>query len=157
MFKNKNGMTFIEVMTAVVIIAILVGIAIPNLIAPAKKRSIDASIKTNMRTFQVMLETYRVDNLVYPDSVSELEAQANAKSYNKKVRNPVTNNEGSVTYWAVDFLDPSDSSFDSQKASYQGRVGYQKINNTKYYINGYSEGGMPILENNTIYLITNGG
>jgi len=157
MFKNKNGMTFIEVMTAVVIIAILVGIAIPNLISPAKKRSIDASIKTNMRTLQVMLETYRVDNLVYPDGISELDSQATAKNYNKKVKNPVTTNDGYVNYWAVDFLDPADPSFNSQKAAYQGKVGYQKVNSTKYYINGYSEGGMPILQNNTIYLVTNGG
>ena len=154
---HKKGMTFVEVMTAVVIIGIIVSIAIPNFIASSRKRAREASVKTNMRTFQVMLETYRVDNQVYPDAVSDLDIEANKKNYNKEVVNPYTKQKGPVNVWGIDYMDPTDPGFAAQSSLYEGKVGFQKVNTTKYYINGYGEAGTLITVDGKAYLVTNGG
>jgi len=155
--SKQNGMTLIELMSVIVIIGVLVGIVASNFINPTKNRALEASLKSNIRVIQVMLETYRVDNLSYPDSVTELEIEASKKNYSKKANNPYTKQNGPVSVWGVDYLDPADPSFPAQKMLYEGRVAYQKVNTTKYYLMGYGKDGSLILDKNTIYLITNGG
>lgn len=155
--KKQSGMSLMELMMVVVVLGIISAIAATTIISPSKKRAMDASVKSNVRTLQVMLETYKVDNSEYPDALSDLEIDANKKNYNKRANNPYSKQAGSVSVWAIDFLDPSDPSFASQKKLYEGRVAYQLVNPTKYYIMCYGEDGMLINTDNKIYLVTNGG
>lgn len=155
--KKQSGMTVIELMMVIVVMGIIIAIAATNFVAPARKRALEGSVKANVRTLQIMLETYRVDNETYPYSLSELEIESNKKKYNKSASNPYTKQTGPVNVWAIDFLDPSDSSFASQKKLYEGKVAYQLVNTTKYYIMGYGQDGMLINTDNKIYVITNGG
>lgn len=141
----------------VVVLGIVVAIASTAIISPARKRAVESAVKSNVRVLQVMLETYRVDNSAYPDDLSELEIESNKKNYNKKATNPCSKQMGPINVWAIDFLDLADAGFASQKKLYEGRVAYQLVNTTKYYIMGYGEDGVLINTDNKVYLVTNGG
>jgi len=66
MNKNmKHGFTLIELLIVVAIIAILAAIAIPNFLA-AQIRSKVSRVKTDMRTLDVGIESYYVDNNDFP-------------------------------------------------------------------------------------------
>lgn len=87
---KKRGFTLIELMVVIVIIGILVAIALPNFIG-AQDRAKIASLKSNMRTFQTMLEVYGVDyGGMYPYAMEELSAEAVSKNYAKSYKNPFT-------------------------------------------------------------------
>jgi len=64
--KTKQGFTLIELLIVVAIIAILAAIAIPNFLA-AQVRSKVSRSKAELRTFATALESYQVDNNVYPN------------------------------------------------------------------------------------------
>jgi prepilin-type N-terminal cleavage/methylation domain-containing protein len=162
--KLRNGFTIMEVMVAVVIIGILVAIAMTNFIASSKRRALEASLTTNMRTLQVMLETYRVDWQAYPQNLSELGAAATAKNYNKSVANPYTRKSGfvgSTNAWATECYDLDNPPDPAVKITYQGMVCYVPVGPpfppAKYYLMGYDDNAIPIQRNNKIYLVTNGG
>lgn len=61
----KNGFTLIELLIVVAIIAILAAIAIPNFLA-ASIRSKVSTAEANLRTIATAIESYNVDNNVYP-------------------------------------------------------------------------------------------
>ncbi len=64
--KNRNyGFTLIELLIVVAIIAILAAIAIPNFLA-AQTRSKVARVQSEERTIATALESYYVDNTMYP-------------------------------------------------------------------------------------------
>ena len=168
--NSNSGMTLIEAMTVMVIIGILVAIGAANYLNSAKKRALEASLQSNMKTLQVMLETYKVDWSEYPRYLSELDNAANDKKYNRSLANPYTSKSGPVgsNIWAIKLLYTTDASFASQKSLYTGRVGYQPIaanggdpydiNNNigKYYLLGYDGDSELILRNNTYYTVTSG-
>lgn len=158
--KHNSGMTMIELMTTVVIIGILVGIGVSNYVVSAKRRALEASLVTNIRTLQIMLETYKVDWQVYPLNLSELASEATNKKYNKSVTNPYTQQSamvGSSNIWAIDFKDPSDSDFAANKSLYKGRAAYKFISTTKYYLLGYDDNSDLLIRNNQAYTVTSGG
>jgi prepilin-type N-terminal cleavage/methylation domain-containing protein len=159
--KHNGGMTLIELMTAVVIIGILVGIGVSNYVVSSKKRALEASLMTNIRTLQIMLETYKVDWQVYPVNLSELSLESTNKKYNKSVTNPYTQQSGPIgssNIWAIDFKEPIDPDFISNRTLYKGRVGYLYDNtNKKYNLFGYDDKSDLLIRNNQIYTITNGG
>lgn len=87
---KKKGFTLIELMVVIVIIGILVAIALPNFIASVDRAKV-ASVKSNMHTFQLMLETYGTDwGGTYPRFFDDLKNEATSKNYLKKYKNPFT-------------------------------------------------------------------
>ncbi|MEK7434701.1 MAG: type II secretion system protein [Cyanobacteriota bacterium] len=96
--KKAKGFTLIELMVVIVIIGILVAIALPNFIS-AQDRAKLASVKSNMHTFQTILETYSVDaSGNYPGSASDAADSANRgnNKYWKHFKNPFTNLAGAA-------------------------------------------------------------
>ena len=94
--KKAKGFTLIELMVVIVIIGILVAIALPNFIS-AQDRAKLASVKSNMHTFQTILETYSVDsNGYYPKNVEDLikTATKGNNTYWKDFKNPYTREKG---------------------------------------------------------------
>lgn len=65
MFKRNQGFTLIELLIVVAIIAILAAIAIPNFLA-AQVRSKVSRAHADMRSIAVAMESYNVDNNMYP-------------------------------------------------------------------------------------------
>ena len=64
MDKRDQGFTLIELLVVIIIIGILSAIAIPVFLNQRKK-AVDASIKSDLRTVAEELETYYTDNLAY--------------------------------------------------------------------------------------------
>ncbi len=65
--KNRRAFTLIELLVVVAIIAILAGIALPNLLE-AQTRSKVSRVKADLRTLATALEAYAVDHNKYPPS-----------------------------------------------------------------------------------------
>jgi type IV pilus assembly protein PilA len=62
--ENEGGFTLIELLVVIIIIGILAAIAIPVFLNQRKK-AVDASIKSDLRTAATALETYFTDNQSY--------------------------------------------------------------------------------------------
>ena len=62
--NNQSGFTLIELMVVVMIIAILVGIAIPAFLG-ARKRAQDTAVKSNLRNALGTAQTIFTDNQAY--------------------------------------------------------------------------------------------
>ena len=63
--ENEGGFTLIELLVVIIIIGILAAIAIPVFLNQRKK-GVDASIKSDLRTTANELETYYTDFQLYP-------------------------------------------------------------------------------------------
>ncbi|MEK7432809.1 MAG: hypothetical protein AABZ74_06740 [Cyanobacteriota bacterium] len=96
------------------------------------------SVKSNMHTFQTLLETYSVDhNGNYPKNVEELKKDATKgnNKYWKDFKNPYTNQEG-TTFDLKIKLDKNDSNIVEKNNLIIGSIFYEPIKNNKI-INGY--------------------
>jgi len=152
--NNVSGFTLIEAMTVVLIIGILTAVIGTNFIQSSKKRAMEAELLNNMRNLQIMLETYRVDWEIYPENIGQLSIESSQKNYNKKCTNPYTRQNGPVgaSIWAIDFKKlPAEPVL-----LYKGRVGYQRVSTTKYYLYGYDDDAVFLRRRGTVYTITNG-
>ncbi|HUT25753.1 MAG TPA: prepilin-type N-terminal cleavage/methylation domain-containing protein [Sumerlaeia bacterium] len=66
----RTAFTLIELLIVVAIIAILAAIAVPNFLE-AQVRAKVANVMSDYRALRTALETYRVDNNIYPPHVAE--------------------------------------------------------------------------------------
>lgn len=86
----QRGLTLIELMIVIVIVGILVAIAMPNFSA-AQDRAKLASVKANVRTLQITVETYALDwGGIYPGSIPAI---TDTSDY-KEIENPYTRVRG---------------------------------------------------------------
>lgn len=63
--RSRSGFTLIELLIVVAIIAILAAIAVPNFLEAQTRAKVSRN-KADMRSIATGLETYRIDNNVYP-------------------------------------------------------------------------------------------
>lgn len=88
MMKQK-GFTLIELLVVVVVLGVLSAIALPNFTGSRDRASI-TQLKTNMHTFQTMIETYSIDwDGKYPSQINnKFVTESKANSYYKTFDNP---------------------------------------------------------------------
>ncbi|WP_421733823.1 prepilin-type N-terminal cleavage/methylation domain-containing protein [Cellulomonas sp.] len=67
--EKDQGFTLIELLVVIIIIGILAAIAIPVFLNQRKK-AVDASIKSDLRTVANELETYATDAQAYPGAIT---------------------------------------------------------------------------------------
>jgi len=91
---NEKGFTLIELMIVVVVIGLLAAIAIPNYRA-SENRAREASVKSNMHTFQLAAEDFRVRN----DSTYADNARDVAPLLLGSFRNPFERSTGEGRAW----------------------------------------------------------
>ncbi len=147
--KLNKGFTVFEILTVVLIITILVLIAVPNFIK-SKDDAFESSMKANARTLRIMLETYKVDNQIYPDDLRTLGREASLKGYNKKANNPLKSSGGLVEdgKWAVMYTGTTGP---------EGMVAYNPLTDlSKYYIMIYDSQGNLLIHKGTVYTMSNG-
>jgi type II secretion system protein G len=70
MAEKDKGFTLIELLVVIIIIGILSAIAIPVFLNQRKK-AVDASIKSDLRTVAQSIETYYTDNQAYPATATQ--------------------------------------------------------------------------------------
>ncbi len=69
----EAGVTLIEMMVVLVIIAIVAGMIVPNVIGRPDEARVTVA-RTDLRTIAASLEMYRLDNRAYPTTTQGLEA-----------------------------------------------------------------------------------
>ncbi|PIQ29043.1 hypothetical protein COW36_18390 [bacterium (Candidatus Blackallbacteria) CG17_big_fil_post_rev_8_21_14_2_50_48_46] len=142
-------MTIYEILAVALIISILVLVALPNFISN-KDRAKDSAMESNARALRIMLETYHIDNKIYPENLLTLGHEATNKNYNKIMTNPYNNARGNVESgkWAIDYVGTTGPA---------GMVTYQPIsNNDKYYIFGYDSTGNLHKKSGKVFTMSNG-
>lgn len=73
MLKKQTGFTLIELMVVLVILGVLFGLVVPNVTGRGDEARVTAA-KTDIRTLENALETYRLHNSHYPSTDQGLEA-----------------------------------------------------------------------------------
>lgn len=71
--QRDSGVTLIEMMVVLVIIAIVASLIVPNVIGRPDEARVTVA-RTDVRTIAASLEMYRLDNRVYPVSAQGLAA-----------------------------------------------------------------------------------
>ncbi|NCA80793.1 MAG: prepilin-type N-terminal cleavage/methylation domain-containing protein, partial [Sphingobacteriia bacterium] len=64
---KKRGFTILEILVVLAVLAILIGIAVPRIKGMQEQANI-AKVKSELKTIQLAVESYRINNGSYPDS-----------------------------------------------------------------------------------------
>jgi type IV pilus assembly protein PilA len=67
--RPERGFTLIELLIVMIIVGILAAIAVPVFLSQRKK-AVDSSMKTDLRTVAVAMDTYFADNNSYPAAIT---------------------------------------------------------------------------------------
>ncbi len=86
MIKNQRGMTLIEIMVVVAIIAGITGLIAVNVVERQEKANIDLT-KTQISNLMSALDQYKLDNHRYPSSDQGLDALVEKPSSGKVPEN----------------------------------------------------------------------
>jgi general secretion pathway protein G len=70
---NNKGFTLIEIMVVIVILGLLAGLVLPKFLGQEDKAKIGVA-KTQIRSLEVALDAYKLDNGFYPETDQGLEA-----------------------------------------------------------------------------------
>lgn len=88
--NKKTGFSLIELLTAVSVLSILMGIGIVSYKSAIDRTKI-ISTKANMHVVQTTIETYAMyNNGIYPNSVAALKTEGQVEGYWKNLKNPVS-------------------------------------------------------------------
>jgi len=101
--ERERGFTLIEMMIVVAIIAILVGILVPNFIR-ARAQAQTAACEANLKEIATALELYETDNDHYPASEAIDPSETELSPYLKQT--PVDPAAGAGLYYAFTVTDP---------------------------------------------------
>ena len=71
--KNKKGFTLVELMVVIVIIGLLATVVAINVL-PSQDRAMVGKAKADISVLEQAIETYRLDNLTFPDDLQALVA-----------------------------------------------------------------------------------
>ncbi len=105
--ENEGGFTLIELLVVIIIIGILAAIAIPVFLNQRKK-AVDASIKSDLRTAATALETYFTDNQAYNAATTQnpkfsqnnvISVAVTTTGYCLRGTNPNSNATGGSFFW----------------------------------------------------------
>ncbi|MFA5189112.1 MAG: type II secretion system major pseudopilin GspG [Verrucomicrobiia bacterium] len=72
-WNKQSGFTLIEIMLVIAIIALLVGTVIVN-IGPQRKKAYETQAKNQISAYKMALQTYSLDNGIYPTTDQGLQA-----------------------------------------------------------------------------------
>lgn len=93
--NKRSGFTLIEIMLVVAIIALLVGTVVVN-IGPQRKKAYITAAQNQINAYKMALQTYSLDNGIYPTSEQTLQALIQAPT-----------SEPVPTKWHGPYLDPA--------------------------------------------------
>jgi general secretion pathway protein G len=71
--RRRSGFTLVELMVVIVIIGLLATIVAINVL-PSQDKAMVGKAKADIATLEQAIETYRLDNLTFPDSLDALVA-----------------------------------------------------------------------------------
>ena len=77
----RTGFTLVEILLVVAILGILAGVAVVNLKGRTKTASISAT-RTSIKAIETAIDTYEVDNGIYPQSLQNLITKGNENNWN---------------------------------------------------------------------------
>ena len=78
---NRAGFTLVEILLVVAILGILAGVAVVSLKGRTKTASIQAT-RTSIQAIGTAIDTYEVDNGIYPQSLQNLLTKGNESNWN---------------------------------------------------------------------------
>jgi len=79
--NSRAGFTLVEILLVVAILGILAGVAVVSLKGRTKTASIQAT-RTSIQAIGTAIDTYEVDNGVYPQSLQNLLTKGNESNWN---------------------------------------------------------------------------
>ncbi|MEI8121467.1 MAG: type II secretion system major pseudopilin GspG [bacterium] len=79
--KSRAGFTLVEILLVVAILGILAGVAVVSLKGRTKTASI-AATRTSIQAIGTAIDTYEVDNGVYPGSLQSLLTKGSENNWN---------------------------------------------------------------------------
>jgi general secretion pathway protein G len=74
--QSKGGFTLIEIMLVIVIIGIIVGIGVPRITGRVGQAN-DVAAQAKLKVIEAAVQSYEMDNLQLPSSLTDLTVQKN--------------------------------------------------------------------------------